>query len=49
MLNPNPKLVYENLLEELAAGELTQLQRQIFELLRDNPVVPPLGFRKEFL
>ncbi len=33
----NPNQVYENLLEELAAGELTKLQRQVFELLRDNP------------
>ncbi len=29
--------VYENLLHELAAGELTRVQRQVFELLRDNP------------
>jgi len=28
---------YENLLEELAAGELTELQRKVFELLRANP------------
>lgn len=35
MNNPNP--VYENLLQELAAGELTKLERQVFELLRDNP------------
>lgn len=33
----NPSKVYENLVEELAAGELTVLQRKIFELLRDNP------------
>lgn len=33
----SPSVVYENLLEELAAGELTKLQRQVFELLRDNP------------
>lgn len=33
----NPNNVYENLLEELAAGELTVLQRKVFELLRDNP------------
>lgn len=33
----NPNNVYENLLEELAAGELTVLQRQVFELLRDHP------------
>ncbi len=32
----NPSAVYESLLEELAAGELTKLQRQVFELLRDN-------------
>lgn len=32
----NPSVVYESLLEELAAGELTKLQRQVFELLRDN-------------
>lgn len=32
----NPSIVYESLLEELAAGELTRLQRQVFELLRDN-------------
>jgi hypothetical protein len=35
MSNPNP--VYESLLQELAAGELTRLERQVFELLRDNP------------
>lgn len=35
MNNQNP--VYENLLHELAAGELTRLERQVFELLRDNP------------
>jgi hypothetical protein len=28
---------YERLLEELAAGEMTKLQRRIFELLKDNP------------
>ena len=33
----NPTNVYENLLEELAAGQLNDLQRQVFELLRDNP------------
>lgn len=33
----NPSLVYESLLAELAEGELTALQRQVFELLRDNP------------
>ena len=32
-----PSNVYETMLEELAAGELTKLQRQVFELLRDNP------------
>ena len=29
--------VYTALIEELAAGELTDLQRKVFELLRDNP------------
>lgn len=33
----NPSNVYETLLEELAAGELTDLQRKVFQLLRDNP------------
>ena len=33
----NPSLVYESLLAELAEGELTVLQRQVFELLRDIP------------
>jgi hypothetical protein len=33
----NPSQVYESLVEELAAGELTVLQRKIFELLRDHP------------
>jgi biotin operon repressor len=33
----NPSNVYETLLEELAAGELTDLQRKVFHLLRDNP------------
>lgn len=36
MMN-NPQVTYENLLRDLADGELTQLQRQVFELLRDNP------------
>lgn len=29
--------VYESLIEELAAGELSVLQRSIFELLREHP------------
>jgi len=33
----NPNKVYENMLEELAAGQLNELQKQVFELLRDNP------------
>jgi len=33
----NPSNVYETLLEELAAGELTTLQRKVFQLLRDHP------------
>ena len=33
----NPSLIYESLLEELAAGELSKLQRHVFELLRDSP------------
>lgn len=28
---------YEKMLDELAAGEMTELQRKIFELLRDSP------------
>ena len=37
-MNPGTRSqVYENLLDELAAGELSVLQRSIFELLRDNP------------
>lgn len=33
----NPKETYKSLLEELAAGEMNDLQRQIFNLLRDHP------------
>lgn len=33
----NPNKVYETMLEELAAGQLNDLQKQIFQLLRDNP------------
>ena len=33
----NPSKVYETMLEELAAGQLNDLQKQVFELLRDNP------------
>lgn len=33
----NPQATYESLLRDLAAGELSELQRQVFELLRDNP------------
>lgn len=33
----NPNKVYETMLEELAAGQLNDLQKQVFQLLRDNP------------
>lgn len=33
----NPSNVYETMLEELAAGQLNELQKQVFQLLRDNP------------
>jgi len=33
----NPNNVYETMLEELAAGQLNDLQKQVFQLLRDNP------------
>jgi hypothetical protein len=33
----NPSETYEKMLEELAAGEMTVLQRKIFDLLRDTP------------
>ena len=33
----NPSETYELLLDELAAGEMTTLQRKVFELLRDYP------------
>lgn len=33
----NPSCVYDNLIAELADGELNALQKQVFELLRDNP------------
>lgn len=33
----NPSIVYETLLEELAAGELSVLQKKVFDLLRDHP------------
>lgn len=32
-----PSSLYETLLEELAQGELTELQRKVYQLLRDNP------------
>jgi hypothetical protein len=32
-----PSETYEKMLEELAAGEMTALQRKIFDLLRDYP------------
>lgn len=33
----SPSNVYETMLEELAAGQLNDLQKQVFQLLRDNP------------
>lgn len=33
----NPNKVYETMLEELAAGQLNDLQKQVFQLLRDHP------------
>lgn len=33
----NASATYERMLEELAAGEMTMLQRKIFNLLRDYP------------
>ena len=33
----NPTKIYETMLEELAAGQLNDLQKQVFQLLRDNP------------
>lgn len=34
---PNPRVVYETMLEELAAGEMNALQKKIFDLLRAHP------------
>lgn len=36
-MQTNPQEVYDQLLEELAAGEMNDLQRQIFNLLREHP------------
>lgn len=33
----NPSESYERMLDELASGEMTTLQRKVFELLRDAP------------
>lgn len=33
----NPNKVYETMLEELADGQLNDLQKQVFQLLRDHP------------
>ena len=32
-----PSLIYERLLQELESGELDELERQVFTLLKDNP------------
>ncbi len=37
MSKANPEVTYETILEQLANGELTDLQRQIFKLLKENP------------
>lgn len=37
MSTADPRKTYEQMLEQLAQGDMTKLQRGVFEALRDNP------------